>query len=385
MLWTNDVRTALLAIVLLLPAGAAIAQARPAKPEAPEGDAIDRRQLEKLPPADRVFLDELVGYAPPAFSEGLTWVGADRGSWDVLRGMVVVLQTWSTSSAQGRRAPELAIEALAGLDAKSVQLITVHTPDGAADLDRYLERKPVAAPIVVDARGAFCDELGAYRRPVNVVVDRNGIVRAAGLTWKGLSEVVRALVKQEYDPEAKPKERGAAASAEFPPFSGEVANARDVRGQRAPELSVQQWLNGRPIAEGKVVIVDFWATWCGPCVASIPHMNQLAERFKDDVAIVGLSDESSGSFADGMRKLESQRITLDTFRYAVALDPSATMKKALRVTGIPHAIVMSSDWTVRWQGHPTSLSEATLEKIVKANGGADGARAKGRNRWTGKK
>lgn len=53
--------------------------------------------------------------------------------------------------------------------------------------------------------------------------------------------------------------------------------------------------------------------------------------------------------------------------YPIASDPTSRMAKAIAVSGIPHAIVMSSDWIVRWQGHPASLSTGTLDAIVNAN------------------
>ena len=66
----------------------------------------------------------------------------------------------------------------------------------------------------------------------------------------------------------------------------------------------------------------------------------------------------------------------NTMRYSVASDQSGRMKGAVGVAGIPHTILISSDWIVRWQGHPGSLSAATVDAIVAANrqlgGGAAG-------------
>src|SRR4051794_18336148 len=67
----------------------------------------------------------------------------------------------------------------------------------------------------------------------------------------------------------------------------------------APPLSVEQLLNAPDGAsaewsrlKGKIVVVEFWATWCAPCIASIPHLNELAERFKDkEVVFISLTDE----------------------------------------------------------------------------------------------
>lgn len=63
-------------------------------------------------------------------------------------------------------------------------------------------------------------------------------------------------------------------------------------GSAAPDLTVTDWVNGEVSAEdmeGKILIVDFWATWCQPCIASIPHINALATQYKnEDVLVVGI-------------------------------------------------------------------------------------------------
>jgi len=50
-------------------------------------------------------------------------------------------------------------------------------------------------------------------------------------------------------------------------------------GDRAPALSVKQWVVNKPVTarsvRGKVLVVEFWATWCGPCRTTIPHLNKL--------------------------------------------------------------------------------------------------------------
>jgi thiol-disulfide isomerase/thioredoxin len=356
---------------------AALAAAAPA-----DGPDVDRRWLAKLDKVDRGMLAELVGHAPPPFSAELEWIGSDPLAWETLRGRVVVLQAWTGRSHEGRRWPRQAAAALERLGDDDVRLVLLHTPDGADDARTYLERRPAGAPVAVDHDGVFCDVLGVYREPVNVVIDRNGAVRYVGLSARGLRPAVETLVAEAADPQAAPPPfvvaDAAPPAATFPPPSGLVEHATDFRGRRAPAMHVDRWLTRRPDAEGRVVVIDFWATWCGPCVASIPHMNELATAFADDVVVVGISDEQPGDFMKGLARRE---LAAESFRYALALDPSGRMKKALAVKGIPHAIVMSSDWIVRWQGHPGGLHESTLRQIVAANAGAPAGGGPPRARW----
>ena len=131
---------------------------------------------------------------------------------------------------------------------------------------------------------------------------------------------------------------------------------------------MESWLTKKPDLAGKVLLVDFWATWCGPCVAGMPHMQELHERFGDDLLVVGLSDQAPAALdsrgkpwgpvvADFLAK--RPRVT-----YAQALDGQARLKSALGVEGIPHVMIVSSDGIVRWQGFPGDASDPLNEALV---------------------
>ena len=61
-------------------------------------------------------------------------------------------------------------------------------------------------------------------------------------------------------------------------------------GSPAPAIAIAKWMQGEPVEEfeaGKVYVVEFWATWCGPCLQSMPHMAQLQTEYGDKVAFIG--------------------------------------------------------------------------------------------------
>ena len=103
------------------------------------------------------------------------------------------------------------------------------------------------------------------------------------------------------------------------------------------------------------VLVDFWATWCGPCRQSIPHLNGLAARFKDQLSVVGLSDESP----EDIVKMKSPHID-----YSVATDAEARSYRMVGVTAIPHAILLDPDGFVRFEGNPMYLTEDRLSRLI---------------------
>ncbi len=154
---------------------------------------------------------------------------------------------------------------------------------------------------------------------------------------------------------AKPTPRPASATmkntSEEAVTPGDIAvreiHARSFRNQPAPRFVVEKWLTAQPDYAGKFLLIDFWATWCGPCRRSIPQLNVLHAKFKDRLVIVGLSDETESE----VREMKSPKID-----YYVAIDTETTMKRAVEVRGIPHAMLIDPKGIVRFEGHPGYLS-----------------------------
>jgi len=132
----------------------------------------------------------------------------------------------------------------------------------------------------------------------------------------------------------------------------------DFRGKAMPKLALEKVLNGSmPDTRGKVILIDFWATWCGPCVRSIPEVNEWKHKFEKDMVIIGLSDEKEEVVSQFMEKTKME--------YTVAIDSQRRMSKELGIKGIPHVIVVSADGIVRWQGFPgLAEDKLTTEKLA---------------------
>lgn len=144
------------------------------------------------------------------------------------------------------------------------------------------------------------------------------------------------------------------------------AMATDL-GDPAPPLKIKDWVKGDPIdlkaGKGKnVYVVEFWATWCGPCIAGMPHLTELQEKYKDKgVVIVGISDEDTDTVRPFVKK-QSKRMG-----YVVAVDDDlATNKaymKAFKINTIPHAFIVDKSGAIAWHGNPSGMDKA-LEQIV---------------------
>jgi len=108
-----------------------------------------------------------------------------------------------------------------------------------------------------------------------------------------------------------------------------------------------------------MLLIDFWATWCGPCLETIPKLNQFHRRHKDRLAIIGISDET----ADEVRAHKGAKI-----HYAVAIDTQRRMYQDLAIEGIPHLILVDPTGIVRWEGFPLlkghELTEDVLDELL---------------------
>lgn len=117
-------------------------------------------------------------------------------------------------------------------------------------------------------------------------------------------------------------------------------------GRPAPQLSLPKLLNapqktlgGWEELRGKVVVLEFWATWCDPCVEAIPHLNGLAERFRGrPVVFIHITDESE---ADVTAFLEQRPVN-----GWIAPEAGADVFKAFRVYGRPHTVLVDADGSV---------------------------------------
>lgn len=129
----------------------------------------------------------------------------------------------------------------------------------------------------------------------------------------------------------------------------------------APEFSLEN-LDGKTVTlaelRGKVVLIDFWASWCGPCKSTFPDVQALAARHADEGLVLLVVDLD--------RNPEAARAYMDERGFAEesvlygSLDAARAVKELYKVGGIPHTILVDREGQIRYSGHPARLGEDDL-------------------------
>ena len=178
-------------------------------------------------------------------------------------------------------------------------------------------------------------------------------------------------------------------------------------------MDVEGWVNGSPLTDadlkGKVVLLDFWAIWCGPCVSTFPHLIEWHEKYADKgLVMIGLTryygyewDEEAGKAVRSRRKVtpkpeteaapeQEQEITPEQkqeqeqealLKYAegkglhhrIAFQKDRTLSDYYAVTGIPHVVVIGREGKVRLirigSGEKNAQDiEAMIQELIGAGG-----------------
>jgi thiol-disulfide isomerase/thioredoxin len=142
-------------------------------------------------------------------------------------------------------------------------------------------------------------------------------------------------------------------------------------GDPAPAARPATMLQGEAVKDfkkGEVYVFECWASWCGPCIAAIPHLDELHRKMgKKGIVITGVNVwESERDAASAQRAKNFLKAQGEKMSYRVALGGKAFIKdwlEAAEVNGIPHAFVVA-DGKIAWTGHPAQLTAEMLGDIL---------------------
>jgi thiol-disulfide isomerase/thioredoxin len=354
-------------------------------------------------PADR--LAHLIGKQAPELKQIKGWLNAERLNLSDLRGKVVVLYIFRTCCPYGAGPMNRMVNLYEKYKDKGLAVVAVHAGSlkSVNDLEERLYRFNmdcwgdinIPFPVALDgggdcnvagsiktAQGATTAEYGVLNFPLLVLLDKEG------------------KVVKEFDPYADNQALGKLLGIEIEeppqqaknPVTFNAAHPHDAQSRLAslidkdaPELQqIKGWLNSKPLSlkdlKGKVVLLDFWGTWCGPCIAAMPKLIDLHEKYHDKgLVIIGIHDDSVESIKNLETKIEqlcTSRWNGKKIPFAVALDGGGKREiegtgqtargattAAYGITAFPTGVLIDKRGKVVGEFHP-SANNVLLEKLL---------------------
>jgi thiol-disulfide isomerase/thioredoxin len=133
-------------------------------------------------------------------------------------------------------------------------------------------------------------------------------------------------------------------------------------GKPAPPIKADEWVPAQVSGKGKVVMIDFWATWCGPCIAQFPTMKEWKKRFGDELVIIGMTSLEAQTAEEVKGFLAKNKLP-----WPVAVEKEPVTHKAFGVEPLPHTVLIDRKGIVRTvhvggKGFADLLGE--IEKLV---------------------
>ena len=151
---------------------------------------------------------------------------------------------------------------------------------------------------------------------------------------------------------------GSLASAGFSASAGIVDWFTGVKlGMSLPVFDAE-WLTEAPSDHRRLLLVDFWATWCAPCRNEFPHLNELSDAFASaGLQVAGLSLEPKEIVQPFLAKVD--------IRYRVGAGGKRPLQQSLGVKALPYSIAVDNANKVVWRGQSSELAEAEVERLLK--------------------
>jgi thiol-disulfide isomerase/thioredoxin len=154
-----------------------------------------------------------------------------------------------------------------------------------------------------------------------------------------------------------------------------TAEVRPLKiGDKAPAVKYSKWIKGTPVKEYKddqVYILEYWATWCGPCKAAMPHLSELSKKYVGKATFIGVNVwertgtepyESSLPSVEKFVNDKENKIEYNVIADNNAQDMVNNWLKPAGIIGIPCTFIISKG-KIAWIGHPMSM-EKPLQEIL---------------------
>ncbi|MCG9127562.1 redoxin domain-containing protein [Candidatus Poribacteria bacterium] len=294
--------------------------------------------------------NQWIGKAAPAFK--VMDLNNEEITLDKYHGQVVLIDFWATWCGP-------CIGELPNVKAtydkykdKKFQIIGISWDKSQITLETFIKEQNLGWVHHYDPFGQIANQYGVTGIPSTFLLDGEGIIRKTDLRGPALEIAVGELVEENLkNPHHGPHSKSIPATKLIKPSNptsnnspGPINKPTNWIGKPAPEITITN-LKGEELSledfKGQVVLLDFWATWCGPCITEIPKVKKTYEKYKDQkFQIIGISlDRSLTPLTEYIQQEE-----LSWHHY---WDEDRKIRTLFEVKAIPSAFLIDGDGIIQ--------------------------------------
>lgn len=159
-------------------------------------------------------------------------------------------------------------------------------------------------------------------------------------------------------------------------FGNIYAQSNIKVGEQAPKIKITDWIENVPEDKNfndKNIVLEFWATWCGPCIAAVPHMNNLQSEFNQkDLIYISITDESVEKVKRSLKRIDFKSIVVTDLTKETQIN-FGDGKKGL--DEYPLTVLIDKTGIIKWIGEPKNLNSEIMSKFL-ANANTENAEYK---------
>lgn len=137
----------------------------------------------------------------------------------------------------------------------------------------------------------------------------------------------------------------------------------DKVNSKIDKLTIEKWISEKPNTEGKFIMLEFWGTYCSPCLRHIPKLNALHAKYNDRIAVIGLSSEKAKKVI-GFKGYKDKEGKIHQIEYYNAIDTTSTLNKAAGVKALPTTVIIDPNGKIAFLGPPAMIKEKFLETRI---------------------